>query len=185
MTRGHDRVGERGVRSTDRGDTLIEILMAMMVLGIASVAIFGAYTMAIVGSGQQKVLAQLDVLLHNFAETATYQIQLTQQTPTSSAPYYATCAIVSGRITPSSSGQSIGSLLYNGQALDLSSLVIPAATSITWSIQYASGNLWNGNYQECLPGPVDQPQMITATATGPRDVSQSLSFVDLRKCAWF
>lgn len=187
-------VGVRGANEArdERGDTLLEVLMALLIIGIASIAIVGAYTMSIGGSGRQKTLSQLNVLLHNFAESVTYQIQLQPQ-PLS---LYSQCATVGGSIVSSSSGSISGTVTYAGTPLNTTDLAMPALTSISLSApasiefwDYATSQ-WILGRSSCLSPPTspntpssvagmtsDLPQMITAVASGPNGMSDSISFV--------
>ena len=156
------------------GDTLVEVLVAIIVLGIAAVAIFGAYTMSIVGSAQHRTMASLDVGLRNIAEAATYQIQ-TQQIP--SPPLYSSCASVSGTVSVASSGILNGGITYNGSSINLGSLSLPPSTSYSLSdatsIQYWDGSSWGTG---CAAGNFS-PQLITVTGFGPHGIINHLSFV--------
>ena len=131
------RLGCSAPRSRDdRGDTLLEVLVALMIIGIASVAILGAYTMSIGGSGRQKTLSQLNVLLHNVAESVTYQVQLQPQALAASPPshpLYAPCATVVGTITSPSVNIVNGALNYAGSTLITDDFAMPAQTSVTLS----------------------------------------------------
>ena len=75
----------RRADSNESGDTLLEILLAMVVLGIASVAMLLAFGTTISASGEYKGIAQVDTVLRQIAEQATTQVQ---QEPTS---YWSTC----------------------------------------------------------------------------------------------
>ena len=158
----------------EAGDTLIEVLVAIIILGVSAVGIFGAYTMSIVGSGQHKTMASLDVALRNIAEAATYQIQ-NQQIP--SPPLYASCAQVSGTVSISPSGSVVGDLTYNNAPIDLSSVLLPASTSYTLSnptsIEYWNGSTWDTS---CVANSF-APQEINLTGFGPHGIVDHLSFV--------
>lgn len=158
------------------GDTLIEVLVAVLILGISAVGIFGAYTMSIVGSAQHRNMAAMDVGLRNIAEAATYQIQNQPFTA-----LFTSCARVSGAVTVTPSGSTVGSLYYNNTAISLPPLTLPASTTYSLnatsnqpSIQYWSGGSWQPSGCSMVN---DSPQMITLTATGPNGIIQLLSFV--------
>lgn len=53
----------------DRGDTLIEVIAAVFVLGIAAVAIVSAMTMSVKMSDYHRKQANASALLHNYAES--------------------------------------------------------------------------------------------------------------------
>lgn len=55
----------------DRGDTLVEILVSVAILGIAVVAILGAIAMTATASGLHRDTASVQNLLHNWAESVS------------------------------------------------------------------------------------------------------------------
>ena len=57
-------------RDDERGDTLIEILLAIVLIGLMMGALYASITMGATGSASQKNLATADSLLRNYAETA-------------------------------------------------------------------------------------------------------------------
>jgi trimeric autotransporter adhesin len=59
----------------DRGDTLLEVLLALIVIGVGAVAILLAFTTTIIGSSEYRTLATVDTVLRSAAESATSQIQ--------------------------------------------------------------------------------------------------------------
>lgn len=67
------------------GDTLIEVLIAVVIIAIASIALIGGLTTSITSSAEHRSLATLDTVLKNFAEAAKYEIQ---EQPT---PLYSAC----------------------------------------------------------------------------------------------
>ena len=83
----------------DRGETLLEILIAMVILGITTAAILGAFASAISESARHRSLVVMNTMLRNYAETATSQIQFQKN------PLYTACATsyaVTGLATPPS-----------------------------------------------------------------------------------
>ena len=106
---------------SEAGDTLIEILLALVVISLGVVSLIGAFATSISASASHRSLATLDTLLKSYAETATFQIQQ------SSNPMFATCA------TPAT---------YSGIS---SSFTLPAGDSAYQvpsisAIQYSSKN---------------------------------------------
>ena len=78
-------------RHSERGDTLLEILIALTVIGITAVALLTAFATAITSSSQHRNLANNNSVLWGAAETAFSQIQLYANTnfdtTCSSTPY--------------------------------------------------------------------------------------------------
>ena len=62
---------------TDRppGDTLIEILVAVAIIGISAAGILGDLAAAVGSSGTHRTLTNLDAIVRSFVETAKYDIQ--------------------------------------------------------------------------------------------------------------
>lgn len=58
---------------SEAGTTLIELLVAVAIMGIAFVTIIGGMGMAIIGAGTQERKATTSVVLRTAAETITYQ----------------------------------------------------------------------------------------------------------------
>ena len=65
---------ERPPRSED-GDTLIEVLLAIVVLGLASVALLMAFATSISASAEHRSLTTFDTVLRTASEEAISQIQ--------------------------------------------------------------------------------------------------------------
>lgn len=79
-----------GRRATDeRGDTLIEVLVTLIVLSVSGLALLAAFSATITGSAQHRSLAANDVVLRTVAESAFSQIQQQQ------SPEYQPCATAS------------------------------------------------------------------------------------------
>ena len=135
---------------SEAGDTLVEILIAMVILGISGTAILGAFTTAIAGSGEHRTLATLDTVLRSYAETATYQIQLQ---PTGAL--FSACATSYSITTPSPP---------SGYSVAISSIKYWSSSTSTWTTTGCSAS-------------ANAPELITATATGPGNLSDSLAFV--------
>ena len=180
--RNHRRASQSGCES---GDTLIEILVAITIFGLAGVALLGAFGVSIAGSAEHRSLATLDTVMKSFAEEATYQIQL------SSSPYFTECA------TPSGTSTSTSSYVYyknppppSPPSLPLNDYTPPA----NYSVQITSMSFWSpssGSFKQyysssggavvSCPSGASAPQLITITATGPGKgsnfISNSISFV--------
>ena len=68
-------VGGRRGRRLDAGDTLIEVLIALVVLGIASVALIVAFQTSISASSRHRTLASDDTILTTATQEAISQLQ--------------------------------------------------------------------------------------------------------------
>ena len=68
------RAEERSPRSED-GDTLIEVLLAIVILGLASVALLMAFGTSISASAEHRSLTTFDTVLRTASEEAISQIQ--------------------------------------------------------------------------------------------------------------
>jgi hypothetical protein len=71
-------VSPKRLRRSEDGDTLVEVLLAIVVLGLASVAILMAFATSISGSAEHRSMATLDTVERTAAEQAISQIE--QQT---------------------------------------------------------------------------------------------------------
>ena len=97
----------------ERGDTLLEVLLALLVLGIAALAILLAFTTSIIGSSEYRQLSTVDTVLRSAAESATTQIQQDK------APLWASCidkATISfaspNYVPPSGYNATVSSITY-------------------------------------------------------------------------
>jgi len=66
----------KGCIRSEAGDTLIEVLVAVVVLAFCVVGLLGALTTSITSSSEHRSLASDDTVLRSFAEAAKYDIQL-------------------------------------------------------------------------------------------------------------
>ena len=87
--RAHSRpTRARNSERSEGGDTLIEVLIAIVVIAIGVVALLGALTTSITSSATYRSLATIDTVLKDFAEAVKYDVQ---QVPTASS-LYTNCA---------------------------------------------------------------------------------------------
>jgi type II secretory pathway pseudopilin PulG len=142
-------------RRSEAGDTLVEVLMAMMVIGITAVGLLAAFATSISASEQHRSLATDDTILKSYVEAATYQIA---QAP---APNYTKCATVAS---------------YTA-GVDAVSFTIPSGDT-GYTVGISSVSYWDGSAftSTCVSGST-APQQIMAYATGPSNTSDSLSFI--------
>jgi hypothetical protein len=108
LTMGDDRESglaqpDRG-RGSERGDTLVEVLLATVIIAITVAALLGALIQSVRGSVVHRSLATVDTVLKSFAESAKYDIQL-RPASGGSGPSFIDCATayrVLGTPSPSS-----------------------------------------------------------------------------------
>jgi len=139
-------------RRSEAGDTLIEVLLALVVLGLTSVALLAAFGTAISSSAEYRGLATMDTVLRSVSQQAISQVG--QQ----SGALFASCETAG----PSGSGQVNFSL--------------PAGyTAVVSSVQYWDASLtpaafdspstWDstsGSFSPCTP---NAPELLTITVT--------------------
>jgi type II secretory pathway pseudopilin PulG len=136
----------------DAGDTLLEILFAVVILGIASVALLAAFAASISASATHRSIASFDTVIRSASQQAISQIQ--QQTN----PLYESCAPLSYYQTgPGAVSFSLGA--YSAQVT---------------GIQYWSGNGFTTSQVQCV---ANSPQWITITITSPTGQHYTNNFV--------
>jgi type II secretory pathway pseudopilin PulG len=140
---------------SEAGDTLIEVLLAIVVLGMASVALLVAFATTISGSAEHRSLATMDTVLRSAAEEAISQIQ--QQ----SNSQFGQCNLPAVNFSlPAGYQATIESVEY-----------WDSATSSFASAQTACVVSTPASPQ------VNSPQLIQLTVTYSSGTSMSLSFV--------
>jgi hypothetical protein len=80
--------------SSDAGDTLIEVLLALIVVGLTVVAILGAFATTIFATAEHRTLASNDTVLRTFSEYVNYELRL------ASPPQFIPCAMQNQYQTP-------------------------------------------------------------------------------------
>jgi len=126
-------------RDSEAGDTLVEVLIALMVLGIASVALLIAFGTTLSASAQHRDLTNYNTVL---ASTNAEVSALVQQNANT---LFGTCASLSSY--PSSS-------------------TLSANLPYAYSAQIISVSYWNGtSWASCTTGLDTAPQMITLQVT--------------------
>jgi len=137
----HSQWRDQRPRLDDRGDTLVEVLLAIVVIALAATAILGAFTTAITASAVHRNGASLTTIMKSYVEDAIFEIQLQP------SPLFSSCAT----------------------SYTLSSAPTPPTgytVSIT-SIQYWNGSDFGST---CTAGSL-APQLVTITGNGPNITS--------------
>ena len=79
----------RIARCKETGDTLVEVLIALVIIGVVTVPLLGTLGTALSASSQHRHVATLDTLLKSFAETAKSELELAP--PGAGYPTYSAC----------------------------------------------------------------------------------------------
>ncbi len=136
-----------GVDRSERGDTLIEVLLAIIVLGLSATALLVAFALSISSSGEHRTLTTMDTALRSAAEQTTSLLQAQGKS------VWATC--------PSAATQLTSSLTN-----------LPSGyTATVSSVQYWSGGVWSST---CT---ANAPQFITLKLTTQSGLSQNINFI--------
>ena len=131
-------------RRSEEGDTLIEILLTVVVLGLCAVALITTFGTAIAASADYKNLAVNATVLRNVEQTAFYQLQ---QQP---GPLFKPCAT---------------SADYTAVPPGSNPIIFNPPTGYTVSI--GAVQYWNGtSFGGSCPAP-SAPQLITLTVNNP------------------
>ena len=110
-------------RRDDRGDTLVEVLLALVVLALATVALMTAFATSFSASAQHQTLSTVNSALKSLDGQVVSQVQSTQN--------FLTCAA-----TPSTSNLSLSTPL--GYSSSITNVQYWNATTGTWTSTCAS-----------------------------------------------
>jgi type II secretory pathway pseudopilin PulG len=166
-------------RRSEAGDTLLEVLIAIVVLALASVALIVGFGTSISSSAEHRNLATFDTILATTSQEAIAQIQRQQSLfntcPGTLAPWNATP--YNGNPygfyqTENNSGQPAATSLY---------MAVPSPYSSQYTVTYTSVLYWNiasGTYSTSCQAHGYQAQLITITVkNNSTGVSYTNSFV--------
>src|ERR1700722_6876398 len=87
------------VERSERGDTMIEVLLALIVLGLTSVALIVAFSTTLSASAQHRALTSGDIAVNNYSQQVIAGIEANQdlftcpppaRTATQNSAYYNT-----------------------------------------------------------------------------------------------
>jgi hypothetical protein len=151
----------------------VELLIALVVIGLTVVSILGAFATTISASAEHRGLATADTVLRSFVETLTYDLRLSPPTPPSGSlpalPAFSACAgpngynatkTYQGIVDDFNNNNSVAT--QNHFAVDITDVeLLPVGSTPT---------------PATCSAPHPPPQQITASATG-RDSSDKLAFI--------
>lgn len=159
-------------RRNEGGFTLVEVVVAVSILGLGVVALLGGLAMSVFGSGLHRNQADLDAALVNAVEAIKaqpYQACLGSNPtgiPYTNSPGYAEVAIGSGNYSPFGNPSPVPS---------------PGTGYFVVSIQYWNGSGWMTITASsgCLPAvPPNDQELITITGFSPDHLAnQTVSLV--------
>jgi type II secretory pathway pseudopilin PulG len=156
---------------SEAGDTLIEVVLAVIVIAITAAALLGAITTSIVSSSAHRNLVTDDTLLRSYAEYVQFEIE---QQPT---PLYQQCATLGP-------GQPYNTITPDTTYIPGTTTPIPSKYQLAISnIQYWGGTGWVP-YAACSPSALDAGvtrgndfQRLTLTVTAPTGIAENLDII--------
>lgn len=150
------------VSRSEIGETLIEVLMAVVILSLSVVALLGALITSITSSGEQHSLVTLDTILRSYAETAKEQIQLQPTNPT----FANSCSADAATYNPITLPAGFTPSGFGTPAISAVEFLNPTTNAFTDDSAACASN-----------GDDPSTQQITVTDTAANNVSDTLSFV--------
>ena len=152
-------------RDNEEGDTLIEVLIALLILSITVVALISAFSTSIAASAQYRNIAVTDSIVRTLSEEVIAQFQ------------QGTSYIACPNGTPSNYTNG-----FDGSAPLSLDLVVPApytfagySAAIT-GVGYWTGSNFDATSSTCTTGST-VPEELTVTITGPSGSSETLTFI--------
>jgi type II secretory pathway pseudopilin PulG len=175
---------ERGARHAEAGDTLLEVLFTLMVLGICSVALITAFSTSISASAEERNLVTISTVMGSASESVFAQFQQ------ASSPFDTSCpanyaSVVSSISPPPPSGYqvSISSVQYldSGGFISSCNAGSTAPQLITVNVAGPSGSggsdsvvVQDVNSTPPVAGPVAQLVVISAPVAGSASSATNL-----------
>lgn len=150
-------------RTDETGDTLIEIVVAVVIIGLTVVALMGVLTTSVTSSAEYRSLASVDTVLKNFADAVKSDVQLQPSrsiytncaTSYQVASEYPTSTVVGAGVTVFGTGfpQGIVTVTVGGTPIPSSDFIPPtnpvaladgtvSATFTLPSSTYVAGNTY-------------------------------------------
>lgn len=163
--RSHE-AGDKTNAGWEAGDTLIEVLVALVVLGLSALALLGAFATSIAASTEHRGLVTIDTVLKSYVESAVYQIQ-NQPSPL----FQTSCGATSSTVPT-----------YYNQHIQYTP---PSSSGGTYTAQIDTPvNYWSpsSGFQTTCTNPAVGPQMLTAevkfTSSGQgTNIDETIQFV--------
>lgn len=165
------------------GDTLIELLVTITVIGLTITALLGTFVVVTRSSVEHRYVSALDLVLKDFSEAAANQIELSQP------PEFKPCAWLTGQATnatpmmyqwsPSSTDKvPINYLPPVGYTI-IPSTPSSGAAGANSGVDYLLNNTNFGTFSPSSSCPSNQnlPQMLTVQVSGPSGSVATMSFV--------
>jgi prepilin-type N-terminal cleavage/methylation domain-containing protein len=147
----------RPIRSDDRGETLVELLVALTILGIAGVAIVAGLQMSVRSSDQGRRSATGGAYVRSFAEAIQTSID-------NNAGYATTCGVAGATARAK----------YAAVAVTL-----PA----TYSKSVDAVESWDGSaWRACDATGIQRVKLTVTNGSGTRAVSERLTVVLRKAC---
>lgn len=149
----------RGRLKGEQGETLLELIIAIGILGIVVVAIASTITISAVVSGVHRNEASAQAYVRDYAE----QIEAYIASGTSASPHYVACAGV-GAYSPGNVGYTVPS---------------------GFSAAVSAASAWNGTaWIACGTDPGFQKVTVTVTSSdiGSRQANESLDVILRKPC---
>jgi len=128
---------------SEAGDTLIEVVIAVVVIALTAAALLGAITTSIVSSAAHRNLSTDDALLRSYAEEVQYQVE---QQP---APLYQQCAttynIAPDFTVPTGYQLAVGQIQYWGDPTQLTQSLTPGVSTQSLNVTALPGTMSAGD----------------------------------------
>ena len=149
-------------RREERGDTLIELLMALVIVGLAGVALLTAFSTSISASAVQRSLASNDTVARSVADAIFTQIEQVSSSGSSATSNYASCS------TYSQYASAGGFQVAN---------VPTGPTGYSWTLAVQYWNVQSGSFTSTCTSGSTAPQQITITITPPHGINDTIAIV--------
>jgi type II secretory pathway pseudopilin PulG len=160
----------------ETGDSLIEVLIAVVIISFCAVAILGALSTTLSSAGEHRSLAADDTLLETMAEQVKNVVEL-QPNPSWPGGTRGDCP-ASGSLTQwyqSTSNIPLPSPLAGSGDYPLTLTNPPY---VGYVVNLMNAEYWNGTgWQAGCPAPATGVQKVTVSVTSPGHVSDTIDVV--------